>query len=105
MLTVIDEFTRECLGIDVGRRLNSQNVLAVLADLMIRRGVSDNIRSDNGPEFAAIAVRQWIAKVGAATLLMEPGSPSQRLRAIAERAVLERTATMRASTASCVMNS
>lgn len=75
MLTVIDEFTRECLAIDVARRLNSQSVLAVLADLMVRRGVPDHIRSDNGPEFAAHAVRDWITKVGAKTLFIEPGSP------------------------------
>ncbi|MEM8643619.1 MAG: IS3 family transposase [Pseudomonadota bacterium] len=75
MLTVIDEFTRECLAIDVARRLNSQSVLAVLADLMVQRGVPDHIRSDNGPEFAAQAVRDWIAKVGAKTLFIEPGSP------------------------------
>ncbi|MFC3303913.1 IS3 family transposase [Parvularcula lutaonensis] len=75
MLTVIDEFTRECLAIDVARRLNSQSVLAILADLMVQRGVPDHIRSDNGPEFAATAVREWIAKVGAKTLFIEPGSP------------------------------
>ena len=75
MLTVIDEFTRECLAIDVARRLNSHNVLAILADLMVRRGVPGHIRSDNGPEFAAIAVREWITKVGARTLFIEPGSP------------------------------
>ena len=75
MLTVIDEFTRECLVIDVARRLNSQSVLAVLADLMVRRGVPGHIRSDNGPEFAAHAVREWIMKVGAKTLFIEPGSP------------------------------
>ncbi|MEM7188429.1 MAG: IS3 family transposase [Pseudomonadota bacterium] len=75
MLTVIDEFTRECLAIDVARRLNSQSVLAVLADLMVWRGVPDHIRSDNGPEFAAHAVRDWIARVGAKTLFIEPGSP------------------------------
>lgn len=57
MLTVIDEFTRECLAIDVACRLNSQSVLAVLADLMVARGVPDHIRSDNVPEFAAQAVR------------------------------------------------
>jgi len=75
MLTVIDEFTRECLAIDVARRLNSQSVLTVLADLMVRCGVPGHIRSDNGPEFAAIAVREWITKVGARTLFIEPGSP------------------------------
>ena len=75
MLTIIDEFTREYLAIDVARRLNSQSVLTVLADLMVRRGVPDHIRSDNGPEFTAQAVREWIAKVGARTLFIEPGSP------------------------------
>ena len=75
MLTVIDEFTRECLAIDVARRLGSESVLAILADLMVSRGVPDHIRSDNGPEFAAHAVREWITKVGAKTLFIEPGSP------------------------------
>ena len=75
MLTVIDEFTRECLAIEAERRLDCQSVLAVLADLMVRRGVPDHIRSDNGPEFAAKAVREWIARVGARTLFIEPGSP------------------------------
>lgn len=75
MLTVIDEFTRECLAIEVARRLNSHSVLAVLADLMVRRSVPGHIRSDNGPEFAAIAVREWIIKVGVNTLFIEPGSP------------------------------
>lgn len=75
MLTVIDEFTRECLAIDVNRRLNSQSVLAVLGELMIHRGVPDHIRSDNGPEFTAKAVRKWLGKVGAKTLFIEPGSP------------------------------
>ena len=64
-------FTRECLVITVDRRLTSQSVLAVLADLTVRRGVPDHIRSDNGPEFAAHAVRDWIAKVGAKTLFIE----------------------------------
>ena len=75
MLTVIDEFTRECLAIEVARRLDSQAVLAVLGDLMVARGVPGHIRSDNGPEFAANAVREWIAKVGSKTLFIEPGSP------------------------------
>ena len=75
MLTIIDEFTRECLAIEVARRLDSQSVLAALADLMVNHGVPDHIRSDNGPEFTARAVREWIAKVGAKTLFIEPGSP------------------------------
>lgn len=75
MLTVIDEFTRECLAIKVGRRLNSKDVLAVLADLMVARGVPDHIRSDNGSEFRAKAVREWLNRIGAKTLYIEPGSP------------------------------
>lgn len=75
MLTVIDEFTRECLAIKVARRLNSKNVLEVLAELMVTRGVPDHIRSDNGSEFRAKAVREWLSRIGAKTLYIEPGSP------------------------------
>lgn len=75
MLTVIDEWTRECLAIEVKRRLNSQDVLAVLARLFLARGVPENIRSDNGAEFAAKAVREWLGVMKAKTLYIEPGSP------------------------------
>ena len=75
MLTVVDEHTRECLAIEVGRRLSSQDVLAVLAELCVRRGPPAYIRSDNGPEFAARAVRQWLARIDVQTLFIEPGSP------------------------------
>ena len=75
MLMVIDEFTRECLATEVARRLDSRSVLDVLADPMVRRGVPDHFLSDNGPEFAAHAVRDRIARVGAKTLFIEPGSP------------------------------
>jgi len=75
MLTVIDEFTRECLAIDVARRLRSDDVLQVLADLMVRHGAPDHIRSDNGPEFTAKAVRAWLARIRVRTLYIEPGSP------------------------------
>jgi transposase InsO family protein len=75
MLCVVDEFTREALAIRVERRLGSTDVLEVLAELMLERGVPGHIRSDNGPEFAAIAVREWIAAVGAKTVFIEPGSP------------------------------
>ena len=57
MLTVIDEFSRECLAFIVGRRIDSSDVLYILADLFIRRGIPAHIRSDNGPEFCAKAVR------------------------------------------------
>ncbi len=75
MLTVIDEFTRECLAIDVARRQGSKSVLAVQADLVVQRGVPDYIGSSNEWEFAATAVRERVAKVGAKTLFIEPGSP------------------------------
>ena len=75
MLNVIDEFTRECLAIRVDRKLNSIDVLDVLSDLFILRGVPGHVRSDNGPEFVAKAVRGWIAAVGAKTAYIEPGSP------------------------------
>ena len=74
-LTLIDEFTRECLAIDVGRSLTSEDVLERLSDLFIHRGTPDFIRSDNGPEFAAKRVRTWLEKVGVNTLFIEPGSP------------------------------
>jgi transposase InsO family protein len=75
MLTVIDEHTRECLAIDVARRLNSQDVLDVLRDLFVARGAPAYIRSDNGPEFTAQAVREWLERVAVQTLFIEPGSP------------------------------
>ena len=75
MLTVIDEFTRECLAIDVARSLKSDDVLERLAWLMATRGVPGHIRSDNGAEFTAKAVRSWLKRVGVKTLYIEPGSP------------------------------
>jgi transposase InsO family protein len=75
MLTLIDEFTRECLAVDVARKLNHDDVLERLAWLMATRGVPDHIRSDNGSEFTAKAVRGWLKCVGAKTLYIEPGSP------------------------------
>lgn len=75
MLNLIDEFTRECLAIRIDRKLRSTDVIDVLSDLLILRGVPDHIRSDNGPEFVAKAVRDWIAAVGAKTAYIEPGSP------------------------------
>ena len=75
MLNVVDEFTRECLAIRVARRLGAADVIDVLADLFITRGTPGHIRSDNGPEFAAVAVRGWITGVQASTAFIEPGSP------------------------------
>jgi putative transposase len=75
MLCILDEFTRESLAIRVARRLRSTDVIEALADLFILRGVPTHIRSDNGPEFIAEALRAWIAAVGARTAYIEPGSP------------------------------
>ena len=75
MLTIIDEYTRECLAIDVARRLRSDDVLYRLAALFVDRGPPDHLRSDNGAEFTATAVREWLARIGVKTLYIEPGSP------------------------------
>ncbi len=75
MLTVIDEYSRECLAIDVARKLTSEDVLERLSDLFVRRGVPNHIRSDNGPEFTAKKVTEWLERVNVKTLFIEPGSP------------------------------
>jgi putative transposase len=75
MLNVIDEFTHECLAIRVDRKLKAIDVIDVLSDLFILRGVPGHIRSDNGPEFVAKAVQRWITAVGAKTAYIAPGSP------------------------------
>ncbi|AXT34708.1 IS3 family transposase [Phaeobacter sp. LSS9] len=74
-LNILDEHSRECLAIRVKRKLNSTEVIDALTDLFILRGVPAYIRSDNGPEFIAEAVRGWIKAVGAKTAFIEPGSP------------------------------
>jgi transposase InsO family protein len=75
MLNIIDEYTRECLTIDVKRKITSQDVVDRLFDLFIFRGIPEHIRSDNGPEFTAKAVRNWLERLGVKTLFIEPGSP------------------------------
>jgi putative transposase len=75
MLNVIDEFTHECLAIRVSRKLKAVDVIDVLSDLFILRGVPGHIRSDNGAEFVAKAVQEWITAVGAKTAYIAPGSP------------------------------
>ena len=75
ILTLIDEYTRECLALKVTRRLRSQDVLEQLGYLFIYRGLPGYIRSDNGPEFTAKAVRYWLERLGVQTLYIEPGSP------------------------------
>lgn len=75
MLTVIDEFTRECLCIRVAHNLKSDDVLEVLAELFMEHGTPDHIRSDNGSEFTATALRNWLQILGVKTAYIEPGSP------------------------------
>ena len=75
MLTVIDEYSRECLAIKVERGLRSDDVLDALTDLFVRHGPPEHIRSDNGSEFTAHAVRDWLKRVGVKTLFITPGSP------------------------------
>jgi len=91
LLTIVDEYTRECLAIKVARRFNSRDVLTTLAGLFLQKGVPEHIRSDNGAEFTAKAVREWLQRLGVQTLFIEPGSPWK-------------TDTTRASMASCGMN-
>ena len=75
LLTIIDEYTRECLAIDVARHLTSEDVMHRLTELFADRGTPMHLRSDNGPEFIATAIRQWLERVGVKTLYIEPGSP------------------------------
>lgn len=76
-LSIIDEFTRECLCLKVDRGIASEAVIDWLAELLAMRGVPKCIRSDNGPEFIARAIRTWLDRVGVETLYVEPGSPWQ----------------------------
>ena len=75
ILTMIDEYTRECLAIDVSRHSNSMAVIERLSDLFMFRGTPEYIRSDNGPEFISKAIRRWMKATGVQTLYIEPGSP------------------------------
>ena len=75
MLTLIDEYTRECLAIHVDRRVTFTDVIDVLSELFIERGVPEHLRSDNGPEFCSKAVRKWLGDLGVGALFIEPGSP------------------------------
>ena len=85
LLTVLDEYTRQCLAIKVGRKTRAHDVLEVLTDLFARHGPPEHLRSDNGPEFTAKLVRRWLARLRVQTLYIG-------------RAVRGRTATTRAST-------
>jgi putative transposase len=75
ILVIIDEFTRECLTLHVARRISSQGVLDQLYDLFVVRGTPEYIRSDNGSEFTAKIVREWLSRVDVRTRFIEPGSP------------------------------
>jgi transposase InsO family protein len=77
MLTLIDEYSRQCLRIEVGRKLKSKDVLDALAGAMVERGVPHHIRSDNGPEFIAREVQDWLKEMGICTIYIDPGSPWQ----------------------------
>jgi len=74
-LSIVDEHTRECLALKVDRSITSEDVIDTLAELFAMRGVPKCIRSDNGPEFVAKAIRRWLAQVDVEALYIEPGSP------------------------------
>ena len=75
LMTLIDEYTRECLAIRVARRINSFGVIEALSNVMLHRGIPEHIRSDNGPEMTAKVVRDWLQRIGSKTLFIAPGSP------------------------------
>lgn len=74
-LSIVDEYTRECLALKVARGITSEDVIDTLAELFAMRGVPQHVRSDNGPEFIAKAIQQWLGQVGVETLYIEPGAP------------------------------
>jgi len=102
MLTVIDEFTRESLAIEVERRLRSDDVLHCLTRLFAERGSPDHIRSDNGAEFTAHAVRDWLGRIGVKTLFITPGSPWENGYVLAEPSFAWTRALMASSEMSCL---
>ena len=75
LLTLIDEFSRESLTIEVRRRFSGAEVIEVLSDVMMIQGIPEHIRSDNGPEMTSKRVRDWLQQIGSRTLFIEPGSP------------------------------
>jgi putative transposase len=76
-LSIVDEFTRECLCLKCARSVTSEDAIDALAELFAMRGAPKCLRSDNGPEFVAHAMRKWLAQIGVETLYVEPGSPWQ----------------------------
>ncbi len=75
ILTIIDEYSRECLALLVNRSITSQGVIDQLFNLFVFRGIPEHIRSDNGTEFTAREIRSWLNRLGVKTLFIEPGSP------------------------------
>ncbi len=75
ILSILDEYTRECLAVLVERRITAEDVINQLFNLFVFRGIPEHIRSDNGPEFTAKAVRRWLGRLGVKALFIEPGSP------------------------------
>jgi len=75
ILTIVDEYTRECLALKSGRKITSGDVIHTLSELFIQRGKPVYLRSDNGPEFTAKAVREWLEGLRVQTLFIEPGCP------------------------------
>ena len=75
ILNIIDEFTRECLASHVARRIRSQDVILILAELFLKKGCPKFIRSDNGPEFIAKKLVEWMKKLEVQPLFIQPGSP------------------------------
>ena len=92
-LSVVDEYTRECLALKVDRGITSEDVIDTLSELFAMRGVPWHIRRDNGPEFIAQTLRRWLKLVGVGTLYIKPGSPWKL------------SATPKASTGGCAMSS
>ena len=87
MLNIIDEFTHECLAIRIDRKLKSIDVIDVLSDLFVLRGVPEHIRSDNGPEFVAKPLQEWITAVGAKTAYIARQPVGERLYRVIQCAV------------------
>jgi putative transposase len=75
ILNIIDEYSRECLAMLVGRKIKNQDVIDILFNLFIFRGIPEHVRSDNGPEFTAGAIRRWLSRLGVKTLFIKRGSP------------------------------
>ncbi len=93
LLNIIDEYTRECLNIRIGRHLKTEDVQECLTELFCSRGIPRHIRSDNGAEFTAKSIRAWLNELGANTLFIEPGSPSRRTSGRCGRMAISRAST------------